>query len=318
MAASTITRTGVTLVNDTGTPSAPVGDGTLLNNAWVQTFLDRIDALFTGALTIGGVFTAEAFGTHTFSASGTGFNAVVVRNPTAGTANGGALYLGNDSSASRGQVRMHSTTFAGTGVHFSDGLSITTAGVNGICLSCSNTADSAVIRLSPNGDVSHDLLMVGGATDAVSVMANANTESAILQLGKSRIGNGYAYIDFIGDTTYINYGLRIIRGNGGEDSASAIYHRGVGSLQLITEDAGAIEFHTTNTKRGEFRPGGHFVLPELTTNPGTSDLTADAAVAIYTKADKLVFAYNNSGTMTYISLDLDGSDTTWTHSTSAP
>ena len=35
-------------------------------------------------------------------------------------------------------------------------------------------------------------------------------------------------------------------------------------------------------------------------------------------ADKLVFAYNTGGVMTYITLDLDGSDTTLTHGTSAP
>lgn len=63
---------------------------------------------------------------------------------------------------------------------------------------------------------------------------------------------------------------------------------------------------------------GHLVFTEQSANPTTSELSADAAMAIYTKADKLVIAYNNGGTMTYITLDLDGSDTTWSHSTSAP
>ena len=57
---------------------------------------------------------------------------------------------------------------------------------------------------------------------------------------------------------------------------------------------------------------------EVTTNPTTSDLAADAAVAIYNKADTLVFAYNNAGTMTYLKILLDGSATTWTHNTTAP
>lgn len=63
---------------------------------------------------------------------------------------------------------------------------------------------------------------------------------------------------------------------------------------------------------------GWLIQQEVASNPGTSDLTADGAVAIYNKADKLVFSYNNGGTLTYITLDLDGSDTTWTHGTSAP
>jgi len=62
----------------------------------------------------------------------------------------------------------------------------------------------------------------------------------------------------------------------------------------------------------------HLCLVEVDANPTTSDLAADSAVAVYTKADKLVFAYNNGGTMTYITLDLDGSDTSLTHGTSAP
>jgi hypothetical protein len=54
MAATTITRTGVTLTNDTGSAASPNGDGTLLNNAWVQVFLDRIDSLISGDITFGG------------------------------------------------------------------------------------------------------------------------------------------------------------------------------------------------------------------------------------------------------------------------
>lgn len=315
MAASTITRTGVTLTNDTGTPSAPVGDGTLLNNAWVQTFMDRIDALFSGALTIGGVLTAEGFGSHTFSASGTGSNAIAVRNPTAGTANAAALHLGNDSSATRGVVRMTSTTWTYSGGAQSDQVFIRSDGTGGIRLYANNAAGN--VSIFTGGAIGYEPLRIS-QTAEVWVGYGMNTESAVLKLGHSRIGNGYAYLDLIGDTTYQTYGLRIIRANGGANTQSIVYHKGTGALQVITEEAAPLEFHTTNTKRAAVLSGGHLVLEELTTNPGTGDLTADAAVAVYTKADKLVFAYNNGGTVTYVTLDLDGSDTTWTHGTSAP
>lgn len=75
---------------------------------------------------------------------------------------------------------------------------------------------------------------------------------------------------------------------------------------------------TTPVPRIRILPTGQLRLAELDTNPGTADLAADAALAVYTKADKLVFAYNNGGTVTYITLDLDGSDVTWAHGTSAP
>jgi hypothetical protein len=97
MAATTITRTGVTLTNDTGTAASPAGDGTLLNNAWVQTFLDRIDSLVSGNITFGGTITAEGFGTHALTAGGTGSQLLRVRNTTAGTGNYAGVTIGTDN-----------------------------------------------------------------------------------------------------------------------------------------------------------------------------------------------------------------------------
>ena|SRR3990167_265530 len=57
---------------------------------------------------------------------------------------------------------------------------------------------------------------------------------------------------------------------------------------------------------------------EISANPVAADLTSLGQFAIYMKGDKFVIAYNNAGTMTYITLDMDGSDTSWTHGTTAP
>jgi hypothetical protein len=61
---------------------------------------------------------------------------------------------------------------------------------------------------------------------------------------------------------------------------------------------------------------------EVDANPSAAELTSGAnakdKLAAYMKADKLVFAYNNAGTVTYLSIPLDGSSTVWTHGTSAP
>lgn len=222
MAASTITRSGVTLTNDTGTASSPNGDGTLLNAAWCSTFLDRIDAMFSGAVTFGGVISSEGFGTHSFSAGGSGANLLQVRNTTSGTGNFAELRLGTDYSTSILRLMGFSSAFTSTSA---------------------NLANGATVQAPESG------------------------------------------------------GLSLVASNA----------------------SGPIRFYTGGTTEiGRFTASGHLVLTELTTNPGTSDCAADAAVAVYTKADKLVFAYNNGGTMTYITLDLDGSDTTWAHSTSAP
>lgn len=67
---------------------------------------------------------------------------------------------------------------------------------------------------------------------------------------------------------------------------------------------------------------GALVLNETALNSTATELTSGSNVkdrlGCYMKADKLVFAYNNAGTVTYLSIPLDGSTTTWTHSTSAP
>ena|SRR3990167_6813770 len=61
-----------------------------------------------------------------------------------------------------------------------------------------------------------------------------------------------------------------------------------------------------------------FTGSEISANPVAGDLTSLGQFAIYQKADKFVIAYNNAGTMTYITLDMNGSDTSWSHGTTAP
>lgn len=138
MAATTITRTGVTLTNDTGSAASPNGDGTLLNNAWVQTFLDRIDSLISSNITFGGLITAEGFGTHTLSAGGTGAQLVNVRNTTAGTGNYAGMTVGNDTSAARAALFAFSTTYSTSGPYVADGAAVVSLGAGGLSLYAGN------------------------------------------------------------------------------------------------------------------------------------------------------------------------------------
>jgi hypothetical protein len=85
-------------------------------------------------------------------------------------------------------------------------------------------------------------------------------------------------------------------------------------LSLLTTPDGS----TTLTERMRLAAGGWMILPELAADPTTAELTSLAAMSIYMKNDKLVIAYNNAGTITYIKIPMDGSTTTWTHNTTAP
>ena len=123
-------------------------------------------------------------------------------------------------------------------------------------------------------------------------------------------------------------------------SGIAVAASGVGGLSIVAEHAsGVTRFYTGGTTErmrldaaGLFGVGtsapksklhiegasGWIIGDEQDTNPTTTELDANDSVAYYTKANKLCFAYNNAGTITYLSVPLDGSSVTWTHSTTAP
>ena len=87
-----------------------------------------------------------------------------------------------------------------------------------------------------------------------------------IEVGEGRTGNGYAYIDFVGDTTYSDYGLRLIRNNSGANTSSQLVHRGTGNLEFKTWDAGAMLFSTTNSERMRITSAGNVGIG--TTSPG--------------------------------------------------
>ena len=64
-----------------------------------------------------------------------------------------------------------------------------------------------------------------------------------IELGSNRTGDGASYIDFIGDTTYTDYGFRIIR-NSGANGITQLLHRGTGEVQLTTQESAGIRFRT--------------------------------------------------------------------------
>jgi len=91
-------------------------------------------------------------------------------------------------------------------------------------------------------------------TATLSVNGNINlpaatTEARNIEIGTGRTGNGNSFLDLVGDATYTDYGLRIIRSNTGANTNSLIIHRGTGGLYLQAQDAGSIGFQTSATNR---------------------------------------------------------------------
>jgi hypothetical protein len=112
------------------------------------------------------------------------------------------------------------------------------------------TNDTERMRIDSSGNVgigvtdpSQKLEMLGNA-----VLRATSTESRFFEIGNSRTADGNSYLDFVGDTTYSDYGLRILR-FGGANSPTQIKHRGTSTLSLVAEDAGKVTFSTNNTER---------------------------------------------------------------------
>jgi hypothetical protein len=73
-------------------------------------------------------------------------------------------------------------------------------------------------------------------------------------------------LDLVGDATYTDYGLRLLRGNSGANAESNIAHKGTGALSLITEEAAPIVLATSNTERLRITSAGNVGIG--TTSPG--------------------------------------------------
>jgi len=75
-----------------------------------------------------------------------------------------------------------------------------------------------------------------------------------IEIGYGLSGNRTAYIDLVGDDTYTDFGLRVIRLGDGNNANSQIEHRGDGKLVFRIRDNGSIYFQNTNVSFGATTP----------------------------------------------------------------
>jgi len=161
-----------------------------------------------------------------------------INESTFGNANALGFFTNSDSASETEYMRITSSGLVGIGT----------------------TSPSEKLHVSGNATVTGSLF-VGPQITARA----ATTQSSILNLGQDRTGDGYSYIDLIGDATYSDYGLRIIRNNTGANTTSAIQHRGTGEFNLKATEAAPITFGTTNTEKMRIAADGNVGIG--TTNP---------------------------------------------------
>jgi hypothetical protein len=118
-------------------------------------------------------------------------------------------------------------------------------------ITCTSTQAVGIKTANPNA-----ALHVAGST---RVGADSAAD-AFLEIGEGATGNRNSYIDIVADTTYTDYGLRVIRNNTGANATSELKHRGTGALNFTTEEAAPIVFNTTNSPRATIDTSGRLLV----------------------------------------------------------
>ncbi len=105
-------------------------------------------------------------------------------------------------------------------------------------------------------DVNGNMAVRSNIYVAPAIGETSNSAYSI-EIGQGRTGNGYAFLDFVGDDTYSDHGLRIIRGNTGANTFSEIKHRGTGLFKFYAQEAANITFLTSNSERMRIASNGN-------------------------------------------------------------
>ncbi len=101
-------------------------------------------------------------------------------------------------------------------------------------------------------------LTVGGWPSILIGSPLLTTTPARLGVGAQRTGEGDAYVDLVSTPDQPDYSFRVVR-YGGENTNSALRHRGTGQLNLNALDAGMVCAYTNGTERMRVVPDTGYV-----------------------------------------------------------
>ena len=186
-----------------------------------------------------------------------------------------------------------------TGGQWKGGLKIKSDGSGNNRLAIDSPSDNSggtreALSIRVNGNVG-----IGTTSPAYKFDVQGGTQrilnqggSSTLEIGLGTTTNQFAHIDLVGDTTYSDYGFRIIRGNTGANATSVMQHRGTGELTIQAQDAAAIAFDTNSLRRLHITSDGNVGIG--TSNPGSKVHIQRSAVANAPSRDNALYLENNA------------------------
>jgi hypothetical protein len=254
MAATTISRATWT---DGASPT-----GTIINNARLQADVyDKIDSVLANAITFGGIVTAEGFGTHLYSAGGTGGNILRVRNTSAGTGNYARVAVGNNATTELGILDAFSSTYTTSGDQIANGVRLISVGAGGLAVSANHasgvigfyTASSANLRAQINA-AGQVLVGDGTAVSAPGLAFMAETDSGLWREAAgqwSLVANGVRALRITESGGNITFDTSSATGKWSSNmlpSASATYTLGNTSLRWSEVWCTAAAFNSSDAR----------------------------------------------------------------------
>ena len=232
------------LKSNNSTSTTPTGTSLISYMSWANTSSNQYQVHNSSAfLPVLDISTGSSAGTH-IAKPGT-------------TAIPGYRFLNSSGTAVQSGMGLPADTRLGFFLGGSEKVSVLNTGLVGI----GTTAPSETLTVLGNQTI------YTTNVDAVLNLSALNSSSS-----------NSSHIDLAADTTYTDFGLRIIRNSGGANSRSDIIHRGTGVLQLLTQDAASIYFSTQNANRFEIKSGGS--LTAIGSSFGLASTTGGSVNAI--------------------------------------
>lgn len=306
MAASTITRESMT------------NGVTVWNVARIGSAIyDRIDAMFAGAITFGGVINSEGFGTHVISAGGTGGNILRVRNTTDGTGNYGGVQVGNDAAADFGLLAAYASSHSTLGDYVSletssaaSGLWLRALGASGVIKFGTGSSGTERMEIGSTGVVN-----VKSAADGLSggfrvtrndgsyFILNMDDGGASTAWATLQAGDGSAYRPIQMNPN--GGGVHFADGSASEPSVAFASDTNTG-LYRVSADIVAVAAGGAAVMKYENASGSYYVTMSGQSSGNNGPTLTIERTSASTGAPGILSLYDKSGTRYYLWVDSTG------------